>query len=403
MGLLRQGHKNDFRDAHAVAEAVQRPSTRCVPIKTDDQLDLQALHRVRSRLIGDRTAVINQLRGFLLEEGTREDRRQSLGRRAVLQASCHEEFCYGRISRCLGQMSINTVSVKLLIRVVRRRCKWERAVATPVASVMVHVDFDGHSDSRIRIAAEIANRFDAVLIGVAGWLPSRERGGWLAAELASDDERLDRISVELDRLAERFRSVAHRTVGNMEWRKSFHFPREVITTEARAADLVVIGSHSHPEDAYHVFDPGMVLLNAGRPVLVVPDGLGEDYPGRRALVAWKDTREARHAVQSALPYLRMAEHIALVEVAENAPEAAARARLLDVDKYLARHGIAVKTKVVLEPDASISDQLINEARKQGADLIVAGAYGHTRLAEWVFGGVTRGFLQNSDICCLFSN
>jgi transposase len=66
---FRQGHKNDFRDAHAVAEAVQRPSTRCVPIKTDNQLDLQALHRVRSRLIGDRTAVINQLRGFLLERG----------------------------------------------------------------------------------------------------------------------------------------------------------------------------------------------------------------------------------------------------------------------------------------------------------------------------------------------
>ena len=62
---FRQGHKNDFRDAHAIAEAVQRPSTRCVPVKTDDQLDLQALHRVRSRLVGDRTAVINQLRGFL--------------------------------------------------------------------------------------------------------------------------------------------------------------------------------------------------------------------------------------------------------------------------------------------------------------------------------------------------
>jgi transposase len=66
---FRQGHKNDFRDAHAVAEAVQRPSTRCVPVKSGDQLDLQALHRVRSRLIGDRTAVINQLRGFLLEHG----------------------------------------------------------------------------------------------------------------------------------------------------------------------------------------------------------------------------------------------------------------------------------------------------------------------------------------------
>ena len=68
-GPFRQGHKNDFRDAHAIAEAVQRPSTRCVPVETDDQLDLQALHRVRSRLISERTAVINQIRGFLLEHG----------------------------------------------------------------------------------------------------------------------------------------------------------------------------------------------------------------------------------------------------------------------------------------------------------------------------------------------
>src|SRR4029450_3499325 len=66
---FRQGHKNDFRDAHAIAEAVQRPSTRFVPVKTDDQLDLQSLHRVRSRLVGQRTAVINQIRGFLLEHG----------------------------------------------------------------------------------------------------------------------------------------------------------------------------------------------------------------------------------------------------------------------------------------------------------------------------------------------
>jgi len=66
---FRQGHKNDFRDAYAIAEAVQRPSTRLVPVKTDDQLDLQALHRVRSHLISERTAVINQIRSFLLERG----------------------------------------------------------------------------------------------------------------------------------------------------------------------------------------------------------------------------------------------------------------------------------------------------------------------------------------------
>lgn len=66
---FRQSHKNDFRDALAVAEAVQRPTTLCVPAKSDEQLDLQALHRVRYRLVGQRTAVINQIRCFLLEHG----------------------------------------------------------------------------------------------------------------------------------------------------------------------------------------------------------------------------------------------------------------------------------------------------------------------------------------------
>ena len=64
-----KGNKNDFRDAEAIAEAVQRPTMRFVPVKTVEQLDLQALHRVRSRLVGQRTAVINQIRGFLLEHG----------------------------------------------------------------------------------------------------------------------------------------------------------------------------------------------------------------------------------------------------------------------------------------------------------------------------------------------
>ena len=69
---FRQGHKNDFRDAYSVAEAVQRPTTRFVPAKTDEQLDLQALHRVRSRLVSERTAVINQI--SRLSSGARHHR-----------------------------------------------------------------------------------------------------------------------------------------------------------------------------------------------------------------------------------------------------------------------------------------------------------------------------------------
>ena len=274
---------------------------------------------------------------------------------------------------------------------------------TAIASVMVQVDFGSESDNRIRIAANVASKFGAVLIGVAGWVPGgREEIGWFAAELERPEERRDRALAELDRLGEHFRNLAHQTVRDVEWRGSFHFPHEVISAEARAADLVVIAPHTATEDVYRTFDPGTVLLGTGRPVLVVPDGVTGN-PGQCVLVAWKDTREARHAVQSALPYLKLAKHIVLAEVAEDVLEGAAREHLSDVAKYLLRHGIAVNAKAILHPQGSVSEQLINVAREECADLIVAGAYGHSRLGEWVFGGVTQNLLRHSTVCCLFCN
>ena len=126
-------------------------------------------------------------------------------------------------------------------------------VGAGIASIMVYVDLDHSCEARINIAADLAARYGAALIGVAGWLPGRERGGWFAAELERPGDRLDRISTELEKLAERFRDVAHRTVRVVEWRGRPHFPREVIAAEARAADLVVVGSHTVAEDVYHAF------------------------------------------------------------------------------------------------------------------------------------------------------
>lgn len=270
------------------------------------------------------------------------------------------------------------------------------------ASIMVYVDFDVGCDSRIKIAADWAAKFNATLIGVAGWLPGREAGGWFAAELERGEDRRDRILAEMEKLGESFRKRVGRTVQTVEWRGSFHFPREVIPAEARAADLVVASSRPAKDDVYHAFDPGTVILNSGRPILVVPqDAAG--CSGERVLVAWKDTREARHAVQSALPYLKVANRVSLVEIAEGVVEWAARNHLDDVERYLLRHGVKVVEKSVLNPQGPASDQLISTAKSDGMDLIVAGAYGHTRLGEWVFGGVTRGLLERSDICCLLSN
>jgi nucleotide-binding universal stress UspA family protein len=267
---------------------------------------------------------------------------------------------------------------------------------------MVYVDFDAGCDKRIKVAADWAAKFNAALIGVAGWLPGREAGGWFAAELERAEDRIDRLSAEMEKLGESFRTQVGRTVQTVEWRGSLHLPSEVIPTEARAADLVIIGSRPVREDVYRAFDPGTVILNAGRPVLVVPDEAAGSS-GERVLVAWKDSREARHAVQSALPYLKVAKHVSLVEIAEGILEWAARNQLDDVERYLLRHGVKVGKKSVVNPEGSASDQLVSIAKGDGMDLIVAGAYGHTRLGEWVFGGVTRGLLERSDICCLFSN
>jgi len=272
-------------------------------------------------------------------------------------------------------------------------------VDVAAASILVYVDFDAQSDNRIKIAADWARKFDASLIGVAGWLPGREIGGWFAAEAK---ERNDRILMELGKLGEHFRNLASRTVQTIEWRGSFHFPRDVIPAEARSADLVVISPRPVAQDVYSAFDPGEVLLNAGRPVLVVPDGVAA-CGGQRILVAWKDAREARHAVQSALPFLKIAEHVSLVEIAENVQEQAAQQQLDDVERYLTRHRVKVSKKLIMEPKGLISDQLMTVAKAEASDLIVAGAYGHSRLGEWVFGGVTHGLLQKSDICCLFAN
>ena len=287
-----------------------------------------------------------------------------------------------------------------MTRAVERSVQTASALAP--ASIMVHVDFDADCDKRIRLAADWAGKFNAALIGVAGWVPGREVGGWFAAELERPEQRADRILAEIDKLGARFRDCVGRTVRTVEWRGSFHFPREFIPSEARVADLVVISSHAASEDVYNAFDPGSVILSAGRPVLVVPDGAAS-CSGEQILVAWKDTREARHAVQNALPYLEMAKQVTLLTIVESIVESAARNQLDDVEKYLLRHQISVGKKIVLEPKGLASDQLMNVAKSDGADLIVAGAYGHTRLGEWIFGGVTRGLLQKSNICCLFFN
>jgi nucleotide-binding universal stress UspA family protein len=143
-------------------------------------------------------------------------------------------------------------------------------------------------------------------------------------------------------------------------------------------------------------------MQAGRPVLVVPPGVSVLH-GRRVLVAWKDTREARRAVADALPLLTQAEEALVLEVVRDDDEREqARRRVDDVVAFLVRHGAATRGDVLESRGRVVADDLLLATERQGADLVVAGGYGHARLREWAFGGVTRDLLARCPKCCLLS-
>src|SRR5262249_29892722 len=110
----------------------------------------------------------------------------------------------------------------------------------------------------------------------------------------------------------------------------------------------------------------------------------------------------RRAVQDALPFLREAENVVIVEVSERAGDQAS-SRLRDVDNYLARHRVATVTERVLPVDATAANSLLRFIADENISLVAAGGYGHSRLGEWAYGGVTRDLLAESPVCCLFSH
>jgi nucleotide-binding universal stress UspA family protein len=269
-------------------------------------------------------------------------------------------------------------------------------------TLMVHVDLDGKLDGRVRLAADLAGRFEALLIGITAWAPRPSFSGY-GTVIESMPVEIDpgTMSEALKARGEDFRAIAG---GDAQWRSALDLPAEFILQQARAADLLIIGGLHHPilRDPYRAIDPGTVLLKAGRPILLVPPGLAA-LPARHIAIAWKDTREARRAVQDALPFLRKAETICIVEFCETGEEEGAQRRLADVARYLALHGVGTGYQRVRPIDATVTNSLRHLVQDDGIDLIVAGGYGHTRLGEWIFGGVTRDLLTDPPACCLLSH
>jgi nucleotide-binding universal stress UspA family protein len=269
-----------------------------------------------------------------------------------------------------------------------------------ISNVMVSLDRGAAAADRVQLSARLAERFDATLTGVA----ARQVPALIAVSDVRESERIYEIEdrharEELAEARAVFLREAERGI-RTAWRAALAEPTAYLVAQARAADVIVVGRHG-PADG----DPGLMgvsagalLMEVGRPVLVVPPGI-ERLTAKRIVVAWQDTRESRRAVQDALPFLSRAEAVQVVVVGPGAHEEGAE----DVAAYLSGHGAAVTTHLLPSPGAEAAEVFLQFARRAGADLIVMGAYGHTRLREWIFGGATRDILQATALCCLMSH
>ena len=182
-------------------------------------------------------------------------------------------------------------------------------------------------------------------------------------------------------------------------------PSRLVALHARYSDLCMVPIPESAADGSVVrefFDS--LLFESGRPILVVPQGRTVELPFRRAIVAWQPTREATRALHDALPLMRGASSVDIVVVdpavgeTRHGPDPGT-----DVAAHLARHDLAVNVVSLPSRGDTVATVLRRHAVETGADLIVAGGFGHSRMREWVLGGTTRELLQDARIPVLFSH
>jgi nucleotide-binding universal stress UspA family protein len=268
---------------------------------------------------------------------------------------------------------------------------------------MVHLDLEQGSESALRVTCELADRFKSNVIGVTAGLPTVpvHADGMVASSVLEAD--FEQLNQAIGRCETRFRSALKDFGSSREWRSDAAYPADFLAAEARAADLLVVGRCENNATAvpYQQLDIGDAVMKAGRPILVVPPH-GTSLAINRILIAWKDTTEARRAISAALPLLRQATELTIVEIVSESNRDAAGIRVADVARWLRGHNVSASARVELSAGDAGSqlDAIASEAR---SDIIVAGAYGHSRLREWIFGGVTRHLLRHGSASALLAH
>jgi nucleotide-binding universal stress UspA family protein len=272
------------------------------------------------------------------------------------------------------------------------------------ATVMVSLALDRSNDARLEITGQLAEWFGAHVIGItaAEFSPPLYFTTGEQAQKVLDEGRAA-IRNRVAEVEAQFRAAMQNRAAAVEWRCAEDFPTRFTVQHARAADVIVVGEDGRDAlaDPFMQANPSDLVMQTGRPLLVVPD-TSNWLDLRSVLIAWKDTPEARRAITDALPMLRQAKDINVVEIIEDdVSRPAALSRVNDVVAWLSRHGVLAFGQV---PDecGDAAAQLVRIASEVGAGLVVAGAYGHSRLREWVLGGVTKRPVNQSSRCSMLS-
>ncbi|MBL8554833.1 MAG: universal stress protein [Phenylobacterium sp.] len=270
------------------------------------------------------------------------------------------------------------------------------------STLLVHAEPGQASTHRVEAAARLARDLGAHLIGVgaetfepmlmAGPFLGYAGGEW--AGLVQDGIRKNIAAAE----AAFQRDAAG---ADVEWRTLEDYPHTALRLLARAADLVVVGPRGRGGDV-RTADPADVLLNAGRPILVVPEGR-HHLRAQSVVVAWKDTRECRRAIADALPFLQRADDVVVLAVVKPDAVESAAFEVADVVQNLKRHGVEARPLVTAVPREGVTAEIERVARANTADLVVCGGYGHSRTREWAFGGVTDELLHRPACFVLMSH
>jgi nucleotide-binding universal stress UspA family protein len=275
-----------------------------------------------------------------------------------------------------------------------------------LADLIVYQDADPASATAMGWATRVAEAHGASIVAMMFELMPAIPSGlymesapdvWMAAQQVAEREAGRVETIVRARLA----GLAEAEVRRL--REAEPDVGDAVARDSRVTDLIVIGWPAAKADAprRRLFET--VLFKAGRPVLLVPEDSRSAAPPKVAVVGWSGTREGARAVHDALPLLRGMEKVLVVSVDEPRGTPVESYPGSDLARHLARHGISAEARLSAPGGRSVPEVLAEEALSVGADLMVLGGYGHLRISEWMFGGVTRGTVDRLNLPTLFSH